>query len=711
MSDREDEDRRQTRRRFASAHDSGAGQDAAPGVPGKATNTSRLAPATKVPYRGTVFPLPADIRSELEAVTKVSLAHVRVHADDEADAIANSHGTRAVAIGADIYIADGHVDFESHEGRALIAHEVAHVVQASSAGSARTEADMTIDAAEGDADRLATDFGERGTSARWQPGAAVASGTAMQAPPAGAAPREASRQPMDAPNYFSLYESKFFDAIRERLQTVALPAAHDRLQWISGSAALAAAFQPAFNAAFGFMNLGKKLPGVLYPMDPFAIIDLHRTLTSGQPGAKLDGKLPEGPVEWSVVAGRAIAIEFEGAVRAALPRMGLRYVAQADEGNGNVTFDMLVTSHPIDLVVGRMLCDPKVVRYVPESGKRTKRQMASRDTSRPDAFCDGIRLVFTEWQGDRDPRLWNYVKVEPVDARPEEVAASLYEQLDGKRHTELAYALVAAPPFYRVPPQWARQFPHAKQYAPEKDEADPASALDLADSALGDEAARAQAGKPVAHVDRAALAHGFATAKTQLQLIGELTGPWNLFHHVGPALRWVTKHAETINAAPDKTLAIWAAIVAGQSRTLTEATGEIMEVLQLADARGVRSDTPEAKPFRDVLEAFATAMGESHMQQTAVRSSPWRSRRKRYCRSCYSIARSERIASQPKTSPRSVLLQGVQRMPARSPKRPTRTSKPARSTCVRSLSAVERSMMPSSRRSRWQRPRKLSRIA
>lgn len=431
--------------------------------------------------------------------------------------------------------------------------------------------------------------------------------------------KQPARGPTDAPNYFSLHESKFFDAIRARLSGAPLPVPHERLQWVNGGAALAAAFEPAFNAVYGFMYHGQKLPEVLYPIDPFDVIDRHRELVSGQPGEKLDGKLPEGSSEWSPVAGQAIAIEFERALRASLPRMGLRYVTQADDYHGRVGHDMLVASAPMDLVVARLLCDPHVARYVPDPKRKGKsKKGTSKDTDRPDAFRDGIRLVYFEWQGERDRKLWNCIKVEPADARPEEVSASLFEQQDGKSHTEYAYGLIWAAPFYIVPPQWARRFPAAAALAPEQDEASPLSALDLADSTLADEIARTQAGKPVAKVDRGALAHMLATSKMQLQLVGDLVAPWKLFHHVGPSLRWVTKHADAIDATPDATLGVWAAIAAGMANTLPEATGEIVEVLELARSRGIEPSMAEGKPVRDVLEAYATAMGESHLQQTAA---------------------------------------------------------------------------------------------
>jgi hypothetical protein len=447
----------------------------------------------------------------------------------------------------------------------------------------------------------------------------------MRAPAAAAAPREASRPPMDAPNYFSLHQSRFFEAIRERLGKASLPNPHTRLVWANNSATLVAAFEEEYRALFGSMNVGKKLPELLYPVDPYETIDRHRSLTSGQPGERLDGKLPEGSVEWSPVAGQAIAVEFEAAFRQSLPRMGLRFVALADDSNGfsTVASDTLVASHPVDRLVARLLCDPKVIRYVRDpqaAGKQSKRtdKRADKDTSRPEAFADGIKLVNLDFQGEHDRRLWNYARFDPPDARAEDIAQQIWDRGDGKLHTEYAYGLVVVPPFVIIPPRWAKDIPQCAAYAPEQvDEAAAVSALDLADSALGDEAARMQAGKPAGKVDRGTLAKALVRAKGQLGLIADLIGPWNLFHQVGPALRWVTKHQESIDAAPDQTLGVWAAIASGLDDTLAEATGDIIEVVELAQARGVRPSEAGAKPFRDVIEPLATAMGVSHLKQHA----------------------------------------------------------------------------------------------
>jgi len=223
--------------------------------------------------------------------------------------------------------------------------------------------------------------------------------------------------------------------------------------------------------------------------------------------------------------------------------------------------------------------------------------------------------------GAHDPKLWNYLRVlDCPDATAEEVSAALYERSDGKNHTEYAYALVVSSPFVRVPPAWARNMPGAKEYAPAKDddETSASNVLDLADSSVADEAARAQAGKPAAKLDMNALARTLANSEASLRFIGDQLGDWKLAHLVGPALRRVAKQKEAILATPTETLKSWSAVADAQAMILVEATGEIMEVLQVATGAKVDPTSPDAAPFRDVVETFGIAMGESHLAQTAA---------------------------------------------------------------------------------------------
>jgi hypothetical protein len=79
--------------------------------------------------RGYGEPLDEGLRGELEGKLGDSFHDVRVHKDGEADAIARSVSANAFATGTDVYFADGQFKPESSEGKELIAHELAHVVQ------------------------------------------------------------------------------------------------------------------------------------------------------------------------------------------------------------------------------------------------------------------------------------------------------------------------------------------------------------------------------------------------------------------------------------------------------------------------------------------------------------------------------------------------------------------------------------------------------
>jgi hypothetical protein len=609
-------------------HDAGQPHDQAPptselGPDEAGTDTAPPgSPATSAATDDAPQRLPAAIRGQLESAVGASLGHVSLHAGARGNAIAQAHGARAVAIGSDIHLARGQLDAERPEGRELLAHEVAHTRQAEVHGGASQDAakrdGAATDAAENEAEDFAAQFRDRGGAAHWRPTIAIGR-AAMRAPAPSTTAKPTAPRPVTAAVYFADHQARFFEAIRTRLAGRALPPPHERLVWVGDGAARGAAFERALTGAFGAdMDLATQLPALLYPADPFQVIDLHRDLSSGRPGERSDGQPAMGPATWNPVVGQALALEIEVCLRRSLPRMGLRYVAQADDYHGTIAADQLVTSQPFDRVVARLLCDPAVARFVPSHSRAAKHT----DTAAPAAFKDGLRQVMFEWQGARDPKLWNWVRVTaPLDARPEEVASWVFERGDGQHHTEYAYALTAAPPYYRIPAPWARKLPGAAEHAPamETDEdAQTQSALDLADSPLGDDAARAQAGKPGKKLDLVALQHTLDRSEAQLQLAGDRLADWQLGYLVGPALRWLRRHKDVVRAAPDETLQTWAAIAANQSTILLAAVGELVEVADLARSARVVPGNPEARPFRDVLEAFGIAMGESHLAQAAT---------------------------------------------------------------------------------------------
>lgn len=81
--------------------------------------------------------LPAGVRSEFEPRLGRTLGDVRIHTGPTADRAARSIDAAAFTVGSHIAFAHGEWRPDSPDGRSLLAHELAHVAQADSAGTAR----------------------------------------------------------------------------------------------------------------------------------------------------------------------------------------------------------------------------------------------------------------------------------------------------------------------------------------------------------------------------------------------------------------------------------------------------------------------------------------------------------------------------------------------------------------------------------------------
>lgn len=79
--------------------------------------------------RGGGSALEPAVREQLGAALGDDFGDVRVHTDALSGALARSVQARAFTTGADIFFAGGEYRPQSAEGRALLAHELAHVVQ------------------------------------------------------------------------------------------------------------------------------------------------------------------------------------------------------------------------------------------------------------------------------------------------------------------------------------------------------------------------------------------------------------------------------------------------------------------------------------------------------------------------------------------------------------------------------------------------------
>ncbi len=79
--------------------------------------------------RGSGMPLDEQTRASFEKSLGHEFGHVRVHTGNEPDAMARSVDARAFTLGHDVYFAAGEFQPASSEGRRLLGHELAHVVQ------------------------------------------------------------------------------------------------------------------------------------------------------------------------------------------------------------------------------------------------------------------------------------------------------------------------------------------------------------------------------------------------------------------------------------------------------------------------------------------------------------------------------------------------------------------------------------------------------
>ncbi|WP_158891579.1 eCIS core domain-containing protein [Amycolatopsis anabasis] len=86
-------------------------------------------PEPKDIVSGAGQPLDVGLRRELEARLGHDFSRVRIHTDPDAAALAELLGADAVAVGQDVFFAEGRFHPETSAGRRLLAHELLHTVQ------------------------------------------------------------------------------------------------------------------------------------------------------------------------------------------------------------------------------------------------------------------------------------------------------------------------------------------------------------------------------------------------------------------------------------------------------------------------------------------------------------------------------------------------------------------------------------------------------
>lgn len=432
-----------------------------------------------------------------------------------------------------------------------------------------------------------------------------------------ASSKTAAPEPALSKTATALYLSKQYvhawAAIGNYVGRMVWPQVSDRLSW--NESAFTAQLLKALEGSIGSFD-----PAVtsqlLHPQDVFAAIESY------VPAKNSDHWVPAV----GLILGQAFAAVLAPAVR----RMTSRYVDAADalqaaSPTSAVTVELhhLVTSQPLDRLIARSLVTLGRATVAPDadiiSGKRKAPRL-------------GLRSVTLTWEGKRNPKLWNFVRAEPADATPEEVAASLFSYArdkQGDATSYYSYGFASAAPLFGLPAQWAVQFPDARAHAPTsvQDGKLPDQATDtiaarmaaLASTSESDEVALAQtSGDPRAKsITSAQLTETADDCMLQLGQMRGLLVPWGLANDIGGEMLYVhSKKTELAHASPAQ-VAAWAPIALGQRDRLYRISRALQSVATVAGSINVDKSSSAVAPLRGVLALLSEAAATSHLEKTS----------------------------------------------------------------------------------------------
>jgi hypothetical protein len=554
--------------------------------------------------RTTGRALPGPVRGELEAALGADLSAVRVHDDDRASELAQLYDALAVAQGQDLYFSAGSYDPSSAAGRHLLAHEVAHAVQAHGkpATAARSRTTTPTDGAELEAETFASSFAQHGAEARTvlrerlDAGAVARVGIEgiVSEPPR---PEAGAGEPKGATaaDWVGRFAETLVPLVAAHLRGAAYPTGHARLRWIAEGIA-GEVWQTIASAD----DLYAALARVLAPIDVAAVVDGHRTLGER---ARSDGRRV-GPLEWTPGVALAVASEIDRSAMASLGRVGPRVVASLDAlavstGNDDtsgprptslLTAGNVISSHPMDAVIVRALSRPDVAEVLPA--------VAGASAAPP---VRALRRVEYVWHDDA--QLWNWIRVvEPVDATVEEVATTALGS------PEEAFRVHGAAPFFALPPEEAsRRAPARAQAglaAAAADAAGPfagvAAMVAVAQGAKDDRLAAGQGGEAAGlvqahravgpgtgapegvHADSDPAALG-AHCQVQLAVLVERYAELGVGALVAPAITRLVGRNLRLSGLPTEERARFGTLFAAQSAVLGEVTERLDGVLRQVD--------------------------------------------------------------------------------------------------------------------------------
>ena len=332
---------------------------------------------------------------------------------------------------------------------------------------------------------------------------------------------------------------------------------------------------------------------------------------AGDGEAKIDRR------RWVPTMGMRIGQLAHAALAPAIVKMTARYVdaidARAEEaahGQISLRASDLIAGSPLELVVARALVVPHVLATVVPDRSGPRGGRVRRATLRP---------VHLEWEGERDRRLWTWVRADLHDATVEEVAAALYAHVPDGNGSSFAYGLAAAPPLFGLPVSWAVAFPQLLALAPEAIQhgtlPDPstdsiaARLARLAGSSAADGLALQQAAKVDASPEQ--IRGAAEDVVIQLSALRSLLTPWGLAAEVLPEIGRASALQHTLRAAPTQEILVHAGVVAGQRDRLRRILSELEPTLATAGRMSPARD--RQNPVFPVLQIYAQAAASSQL--------------------------------------------------------------------------------------------------
>jgi hypothetical protein len=593
---------------------------------------------------GVDHPSAARLHGEAAPIARsLGLGLPRIELGGTGAAIARGRGARGIALGDATFLDPARLDAGSSETREVLAHELIHQAQARLPPSA----DHGREAAEAEAHEIAAHYAATGELA--QPRLAID----LSQP---AADNDARKPGVTAAMYLYVHASKFLRAVHAHLTGIE-PALPGGLSW-RDYPRFVDLFTRGLAGRTGDLDVAKTttLRELVHPANVHAAIDSGRIMlgfdkdgAAKHPGDPRYGSL--GLRDWSDSAGRAFSHVIESALRQSVTRMGARYLAAAQRkgqhgspahnGWSFVDADELVMSHPMDslvtpalpafgvLVIDLMHGNGRASPSTPEAagkterGTRTKDHGADSDAPRTRNGLRALDATKFEWQGAKDPKLWNWVKVSEPDATAEEVAEAIWGSGAGDKSI-YAYGITAMPPYFGFPRSWARRMPGVGQHAPaadaDQDERPHDNAVALANSPLADEVALLQAGgsgpagPPLSSSEIGALIHQM---KAQLAHIEPIATAWGEGGAIAGARAFVDGKAQLLAAEPAKA-GMWSNALRQQQQVLYDVATQLDQMHGQLGATGrIDPNDPQAAPYRDVVAAYTRAAATSHLAVTS----------------------------------------------------------------------------------------------